>query len=104
MMHAWAKGQSGNPGGRPPGAHALRTYLRDQTDDLVEMAEIVLAIARNPGTPPAVRIVAADWVVNRTIGPVLRQEDQRGPTFVVPWTSTTSLPAANNTDDGDAAP
>lgn len=50
--YAWAKGQSGNPKGRPPGNKALAKLLRDQLDEAAERVPAVADKAKELGLDP----------------------------------------------------
>src|SRR5262247_208662 len=54
-MGKWAKGQSGNPRGRPPGSHDFRTLL--EAGDEQRIAKAIVERALN-GEPVALRIAA----------------------------------------------
>lgn len=78
------KGHSGNPKGRPPGAAGLAKYIREQTSDFREMADIALRIARGRQKfedfvgpqaiqikrrpSPAERLAAVKWLTDRGAG------------------------------------
>jgi hypothetical protein len=64
-------GQSGSPGGRPKG---LARYIRDQTRDGEEIAELMLGVLRGENAEATVRdrMAAATWLADRGLGrPVL---------------------------------
>lgn len=78
------KGQSGNPSGRAPGSTGLAKYIREQTGDLFELADIALRIARGRQKfqefvgPQAIevkrrpnateRMGAVKWLADRSLG------------------------------------
>lgn len=72
-------GQSGNPGGLPGRSKGIAAYLREQTKDLREVADLFIGVMR--GTPmvdnetgdvtvPAAkdRLEAGKWIADRAIG------------------------------------
>src|SRR5262245_37592694 len=63
-LRPWAKGQSGNPAGRPKGI-AAAVKARVDPDELVE---ILLEVARDPRAKPSERIMAADKLADRGWG------------------------------------
>ena len=82
--HQWKPGQSGNPGGRPPGI-LDRDEVKAQLGKFWQMsATEVEAIAQDPKATAGQRMLAsivlkgiktgdftgADWLLNRTIGKV----------------------------------
>jgi hypothetical protein len=64
----FAKGQSGNPRGKPRGAHGLAKWIMSQTDDLREMMQIAMEIARSPSTSERDRLSAVQLLAERAIG------------------------------------
>lgn len=61
----FAKGQSGNPGGRPKDESGLRELARARTNDaLATLAEIMV----NKDAPPAARVSAACALLDRGYG------------------------------------
>jgi hypothetical protein len=61
----WTPGQSGNPGGRPKSATALRDYALANSR---EMLEALVEIATDKSIAPGPRIAAADRVLDRALG------------------------------------
>ena len=57
------KGTSGNPGGRPQG---LAFFIRENTKDGKELAEIMLQIARDPNHRERVKTI--EWLADRGFG------------------------------------
>ncbi len=51
----WTKGQSGNPGGRKPGAAALSRYISQPTGDGQELVDRLLVLVRESTTPKDVK-------------------------------------------------
>lgn len=61
--HRWAKGQSGNPSGRPKVVESIRELARQHGDDAIR--ELV-ALLGNPN--PKIRLEAAEAILNRGFG------------------------------------
>ncbi len=61
----WAKGQSGNPGGRPRIVEAVRDIARESTTLAIETLR---AIAADTGAPHAARVSAATALLDRAWG------------------------------------
>lgn len=77
----WAKGQSGNPGGRPKSHGELRALALSHAP---EMLEILLKIARESKDEKA-RVSAADKVLDRGLGKatqMLANDPDAGPLIV----------------------
>ena len=74
-------GRSFNPGGRPKG---LMRYVRQQTRDVKELADFMLAILRRTGEfehgrlSLDVRMQAATWLAERGFGRVPQQTELTG--------------------------
>lgn len=62
---AWAKGQSGNPGGRPKGENTLLTKCREWADKFGFEA---LAKLATDDTNPRVQITATQYIIDRAYG------------------------------------
>lgn len=65
MGKPFAKGRSGNPGGRPRLPVELRARAQAVTGD---MLDTLVALARDPGQPGNVRVSAANSVLDRGHG------------------------------------
>ena len=70
-------GKSGNPGGRTKAHRELARYIRDKTQDGKELADICLAIARDPDAERRVRLIAIEWLGDRGIGKPVQAVDLR---------------------------
>lgn len=64
-MAKFKPGQSGNPGGRPKGDITLRQAARERT---AEMLAAMIRLVRDPKTPPATCLAAAQAVLDRAWG------------------------------------
>ena len=62
---AWAKGQSGNPGGRPRILEAVRDIARESTTLAIETLR---TIAADQAAPHAARVSAATALLDRAWG------------------------------------
>lgn len=70
-MAKFMKGQSGNPGGRPPD-HALKDFARGQTEQAVKT---LVAVMNSKKAPAASRVSAACALLDRGYGkPTQRSE------------------------------
>lgn len=67
-MGKFKPGQSGNPGGRTKAHRELGRYIREQTKDGKELADICLKIARDDEEESRVRMLAIEWLGDRGIG------------------------------------
>lgn len=69
--HRWAKGQSGNPSGRPAGAEKLARLLAAETDNGREIVKFMLTTARGKDrrlkSEGSIRW-AREWVMDRIYG------------------------------------
>ena len=65
----WAKGQSGNPGGRPRILEAVRDIARESTTLAIETLR---TIAADTGAPHAARVSAATALLDRGWGKPLQ--------------------------------
>ena len=65
----WAKGQSGNPGGRPRIIEAVRDIARESTTLAIETLR---TIAADTGAPHAARVSAATALLDRGWGKPLQ--------------------------------
>ena len=66
-QYQWAKGESGNPSGRPRG---LASYVRETTDGGREMVDLMVQVMRGEtinGMKPKIRDMTdtAGWLTNR---------------------------------------
>ena len=61
----FAKGQSGNPGGRPKGFAA---HIRDQTGDGHELVQFAVELLRNEQASLKLRLESASWLADRAFG------------------------------------
>jgi hypothetical protein len=61
----FAKGRSGNPGGRPKVPESVREACRALTSDAIETLKSVMA---DPQSPPNARVAAANAVLDRAWG------------------------------------
>ncbi len=64
--HLWKPGKSANPLGRPTGYAGLARYIKSQTSDYREMADILLAIARDSEHKD--RLAAVAMLLDRGLG------------------------------------
>lgn len=62
---SWAKGRSGNPGGRPRVVEAVRDIARESTELAVETLRQICA---DPAAPHAARVSAASALLDRGWG------------------------------------
>ena len=95
----WAKGQSGNPGGRPRIVAGVRRTAQNVAD---EALQVLLAVMRNDDAPPASRASAAEKVLR--IAGVPMSEDRApegdGPSPpLTPAASVEELEAAATTGE-----
>lgn len=73
----WAKGQSGNPGGRPRIPDSVREAARRHT---VEALDVLAEIASDEKAPPSARVQASQALLDRAWGrPTQHLEAQVGP-------------------------
>ena len=61
-------GQSGNPGGRPPGAAGLAAQIREQTNNGQEILNLMLEVMRDTIRSIDRRLEAATWLTDRGFG------------------------------------
>src|SRR3990167_6931946 len=61
----WAKGVSGNPGGRPKQDVRILDFCRAHS---VEAANVILEIMRDKDAPPTARLAAAHSIIDRVYG------------------------------------
>src|SRR5262245_36238101 len=64
-MAKFQKGQSGNPGGRPKVVGHVREIARQHTDEAIET---LVAVMRDPKSPPAARALASNSILDRGYG------------------------------------
>ena len=64
-MARFAKGQSGNPGGRPKVVGAVQEVARQYT---IEAISTLAAIMRDPKAPAAARALASNSILDRAFG------------------------------------
>jgi len=73
----WAKGQSGNPGGRPKG---LASYVREKTLEGEELVDFYLKVFRGEkidGKKPGLRyrMEAGSWLSDRGFGKAVQRQE-----------------------------
>lgn len=71
--HRFQPGQSGNPGGRPPGMRALKERIAQITDNgvaLVDWIDDVRLGVVEGMNDPRVRFAAAEWMHDRLFGKI----------------------------------
>lgn len=71
----WAKGQSGNPGGRPKENEELKELCRTHTETAVKT---LVAIMRNAKAPAAARSMCAQAILDRGHGKPTQQIKHSG--------------------------
>jgi hypothetical protein len=64
----FAKGQTGNPGGRTKAHRELARYIREKTMDGRSLADYCIGLVENPKTEPRVGMLAVEWLGDRGIG------------------------------------
>lgn len=62
---AWKPGQSGNPNGRPKIVKEIQELAREHTADALNA---LVAVVKNPKSPPAARVSAAEALLDRGYG------------------------------------
>ena len=64
-MAQWAKGESGNPGGRPNGLGEIREIARQHTDTAIET---LVKVMNATDASPSARVAAASALLDRGWG------------------------------------
>lgn len=64
-MPKWAKGESGNPGGRPSGLGEIREIARKHTDAAIET---LVKVMENKEASPSAQVAAATALLDRGWG------------------------------------
>lgn len=65
VMAKFAKGHSGNPGGRPSGLGEIREIARQHTDEAVQ---VLVSVMNDAKAAPAARVGAASAILDRGWG------------------------------------
>ena len=68
LKKPWAKGQSGNPNGRPKGAKGFAERIRKATKDGDDVIAVVVSILHKESERSSDRINAAKFLINYMIG------------------------------------
>lgn len=71
----WAKGQSGNPGGRPKENEELKALAREHTEAAVNT---LVSIMEDTEAPHAARVTAATSILDRGHGKPKQQIEHSG--------------------------
>lgn len=61
----FAKGMSGNPGGRPAASYRISDLAKTHSED---MLQTLVAVAKDKNAPPSARVAAATAVLDRAFG------------------------------------
>lgn len=95
----FAKGQSGNPGGRPRLPAELRERAQSVTAD---MLDTLIALAKDPGQPGHMRVSAANSVLDRGHGKPTVSVDVRAKRSLADFTTAELLALAAAAMEGQA--
>ena len=64
-MAKWAKGESGNPGGRPSGLGGIREFAREHTDTAIAT---LVRVMNDEDASPSAQVAAATALLDRGWG------------------------------------
>lgn len=95
----FAKGQSGNPGGRPRLPAELRERAQAVTADMID---VLIALAKDTGQPGHVRVLAANSVLDRGHGKPTVSVDVRAKRSLADYTTAELLGLAAAAMEGQA--